>query len=151
MITSNCLLCVQLGNMKFAEFLHTHSNQCLLSPILYILAAVHFKARWQLMIIMLIVQFLKNIKRCIVCVSDYVHPSIVYSNSNIFLMFMLLQYYVNISLFYFLPFIILFIFFTIIIDCCNITVLGLLWHRNVPVCRTNKGILILTFSIFTNF
>ena len=62
------------------------------------------------MIIMLIVQFLKNIKRCIVCVSDYVHPSIVYSNSNIFLMFMLLQYYVNISLFYFLPFIILFIF-----------------------------------------
>lgn len=41
--------------------------------------------------------------------------------------------------FYVLPF---YHIVTIISVDCNVTVLWLLWHRNVPICATNKGILI---------
>ena len=37
-----------------------------------------------------------------------------------------------------------------VIVCSNITVLWLLWHRNVPIRGTNKGILILITSLKTN-
>lgn len=44
---------------------------------------------------------------------------------------------------YFFPF----LFLTIINVHCFIFVLQLLWHRNVPICGTNKGILILVLIL----
>ena len=50
---------------------------------------------------------------------------------------------VYMGLFLFLTSLLYCLFFTIIIVYCNITVLWLLRQLNVPVCRTNEGILIL--------
>ena len=69
-----------------------------------------------------------------------------YYTATLFLITLFILYilclYQSISISY-LFFYYIVIFFTIIIAYCNISILWLLWHRNVPVCRTIKRIFIL--------